>query len=124
MRKVLALFCLSAALVSFNTQAGKKSDNGVYRPTMATLPKSYLKKFPLNKATTDEIIQFVGTPDKTFSLGGSDFMTINIAAKTGNGIIEYTFEIKDGVVVNVTYLNSGNFFSVTQRESAKELQLP
>ena len=51
-------------------------------------------------------------------------MTINIAPKTGNGIIEYTFEIKDGVVVNVTYLNSGNFFGVTQRESAKDLQLP
>ena len=66
----------------------------------------------------------MGTPDKTFSLGGSDFMTINIAPKTGNGIIEYTFEIKDGVVVNVTYLNSGNFFGVTQRESAKDLQLP
>ena len=55
-RKVIALLCLSTVLIAFNVQAGKKSDNGVYRPTMATLPKSYLKKFPLYKATTDEII--------------------------------------------------------------------
>lgn len=31
-------------------------------------------------------------------------------------MIEYPFEVKDGVVVNVTDLNSGNFFCVTQED--------
>jgi|SRR5690348_1969126 len=119
--------CLAMVLCLFlglagQALAGEASPNGIYRPTLSTWPKTYLKNFPLNRITTEEVVQYVGTPDKTFSLGGSDFMTINIEPKRGGGIIEYTFEIKNGVVVNVTYLNSGNFFGVTQRESAKELQ--
>lgn len=103
--------------------AKDKSEHGVYRPTLSTNAKSYLKKFALNVATTDEVIQYVGTPDKTMSLSGADFLTYNIDPDD-NGVIEYTFELKEGVVVNVTYLNSGNFFGVTQRESAKQLQSP
>ncbi len=119
--------CLAMVLFLFlglsgQVLAGDASPNGIYRPALSTWPKTYLKNFPLNRITADEVIQYVGTPDKTFSLGGSDFMTINIEPKNGNGVIEYTFEMKNGVVVNVTYLNSGNFFGVTQRESAKELQ--
>jgi hypothetical protein len=123
-KKALALLLLLVAFATTGVIAKDKSANGVFRPTLSTNPKSYLKKFPLNVAVVDEVIQYVGTPDKTLSLSGSDFITYNIAPKSANGIIEYTFEIKDGVVVNVTYLNSGNFFGVTQRESAKQLQSP
>lgn len=87
-----------------------------------TNPKKYLREFPLNKAAQDEVIQYMGTPDKTYSLSGSDFLTYSIGTKTASGVVEYTFEIKEGLVINVTYLNSGNFFGVTQRESAKQLQ--
>jgi hypothetical protein len=123
-RKVLLLLALFLALAATSAAAGNTSPNGVFRPTLSTSPKSYLKHFPLNLATTDEVIQYVGTPDKSFSLSGSDYLTINIEPKGGSGVIEYTFEIKDGTVVNVTYLNSGNFFGVTQRESARQLQAP
>lgn len=124
MRNAIILLLLLVAGMATSVVAKDKSANGVFRPTLSTNPKSYLKKFPLNLATIDEIIQYVGTPDKTLSVGGSDFITYNIAPKTANGIIEYTFEVKDGVVVNVNYLNSGNFFGITQRESAKQLQSP
>jgi len=124
MKKLLAAFLLAASVFMIgNLLAKDKSVNGVYRPTLSTNPKKYLRQFQLEKATQDEVIQYVGNPDKTYSLGGSDFITYDIAAKGhASGVIEYTFEIKDGVVVNVTYLNSGNFFGVTQRESAKQLQ--
>lgn len=115
---------LLLAFAATGAIAKDASEHGVYRPTLSTNPKSYLKKFSLNVATTDEVVQYLGTPDKTMSLSGSDFLTYSIAPKTATGVIEYTFEIKDGVVVNVTYLNSGNFFGVTQRESAKALQSP
>ena len=107
-----------------SASAADKSPNGVYRPTLSTSARSYLKKFPLNKVAVDEIVQYVGTPDKSFSVAGSDYLTFNIEPKTGSGIIEYTYIVKDGVVINVTYLNSGNFFGVTQRESAITLQTP
>ncbi|TLX20677.1 hypothetical protein [Thermomonas fusca] len=124
MKKIIALLLLTLAMLTTgNTFAKDKSENGVYRPTLSTNPKKYLREFQLNKATPDEIIQYVGAPDKTYSLGGSDFITYNLATQKG-GIIEYTFEVKDDLVVNVTYLNSGNFFGVTQRESAKQLQSP
>ncbi len=119
MKKLLLLVIM--LLMTMPVFAGRKSENGVFRPTLSTLPKSYLKKFPLNKITADEVIQYVGTPDKTFARDGVEYLTVNISPKS-DGVIEYTFQIKDGVVINVTYLNSGNFFGVTQRESAIELQ--
>jgi hypothetical protein len=59
---------------------------------------------------------------RTYSLGGKDYVTYDIEPKGGKGKIEYTLILKDGVVVDVTYLNSGNFFGVTQHEAATELQ--
>ena len=124
MKNLLLVIVLALAfgIPASHASAGDTSPNGVSRPTLSTWPKTYLKDFPLGRVSADELIQYVGTPDKTYSLGGSDFVTINIEPKSGNGVIEYTFEVKNGIVVNVTYLNSGNFFGVTQRESAKELQ--
>lgn len=123
MLKILKALFLAVLLLPAGAIAKDKSANGVYRPTLSTNAKKYLRQLPLNVIATDEIIQYIGTPDKTFSLAGSDFVTYNIDPDD-NGVIEYTFEIKDGVVVNATYLNSGNFFGVTQRESAKQLQMP
>ena len=120
---LLTLLFMGVANVT-SVNAADKSPNGVYRPTLATRATSYLKKFPLNKVAVEEIIQYVGTPDKSLSVAGSDYLTFNIEPKSGSGVIEYTFVVKNGVVVNVTYLNSGNFFGVTQRESAIELQTP
>ncbi len=124
-RIAAAFFAIASLLLSPDVLAGKKSDNGVFRPTLSTNAKKYLRAFPLNRIAAAEILQYIGTPDKTMSLGGSDFVTYDIASRQhASGVIEYTFEMKDGVVVNVTYLNSGNFFGVTQRESARELQSP
>ncbi len=122
--KKLALLLTLLFMGVTSVSASDKSPNGVYRPTLSTSARSYLKKFPLNKVAVDEILQYVGTPDKSLSAASSDYLTFNIEPKNGNGVIEYTFVIKDGVVVNVTYLNSGNFFGVTQRESAIKLQTP
>jgi len=98
------------------------SSSGVYRPTLATPPKSYLTNFPLNRATETEVLQFVGNPDKVNDSAGTKYLTIRIQTPQATGIIEYTYQIQKGVVTDVTYLNSGNFFGVTQRESAKALQ--
>ena len=120
-------FVLFLALVFIgvgSASAADKSSNGVYRPTLSTHATAYLKKFPLNKVAVDEIVQYVGTPDKSLTIAGSDYLTYNIEPKNGNGVIEYTYIVKDGVAVNVSYLNSGNFFGVTQRESAVKLQTP
>ena len=122
MRQVFAMFFLLIALVPSIALAKEKSENGVYRPTLSTNPKKFLRELRLNKVTADEVIQYVGAPDKSHSLGESDFVTYNIDPDD-TGVIEYTFEIRDGLVVNATYLNSGNFFGVTQRESAKQLQV-
>jgi hypothetical protein len=122
--KKIALFLVLIFIGVYDVNAADASPNGAYRPTLSTNPRSYLKKFPLNKVATDEIVQYVGTPDKSLSVAGSDYLTFNIESKSGSGVIEYTYVIKDGVVVEVTYLNSGNFFGVTQRESAIKLQAP
>lgn len=110
------------ALLPLTAFAADKSPNGAYRPSLSTNARSYLREFPLNKVPAEEVVQYVGAPDKTYNLAGKDYVTYDIEPKGGKGVIEYTFVIKDGVVVEVTYLNSGNFFGVTQRESAIALQ--
>lgn len=121
MKKLMVFFAL--IFISVGSASGAdRSPNGAYRPTLSTSARSYLKKFPLNKVAVEEIVEYVGTPDKSVSIAGSDYLTYDIEPKSGSGVIEYTYIVKDGVVVNVTYLNSGNFFGVTQRESALKLQ--
>ncbi|MBN8923317.1 MAG: hypothetical protein BGP10_01190 [Rhodanobacter sp. 68-29] len=115
-------FAVVLAVLPIIAIAADKSPNGVYRPSLSTNARSYLRDFPLNKVPADEIVQYVGAPDKSYSLSGKDYITYDIEPKGGKGIIEYTFVVKDGLVVEVTYLNSGNFFGVTQRESALALQ--
>jgi len=103
--------------------ASDKSPNGVFRPSLSTIAKSYLRNFPLAKVPAEEVVQYAGALDKSYSLGDKDYVTYDIEPKGGKGTIEYTFVVKDGVVVGVTYLNSGNFFGITQRESRRSFNI-
>lgn len=114
--KWTALFLLLAVNVAM---AG---DYALKRPTLSNNPRSYLKKIPLDGSiSVDDVIASIGTPDKTFERGEQEYLTFNISPKS-EGVIEYTYVLQDGKLVDVTYVNSGNFFGVTQRESAKALQ--
>ena len=113
---VIALFIVGCA-------TGRVSENGIYRPSLSTYPRPYLKSFPLDKISEAELIEYVGMPDKTYSSGSAKYFTIDIGSKNSNGKIEYTYIISSGVVHNVTYVNAGNFFGVTQNESARLLQI-
>ncbi|MGN6280743.1 hypothetical protein, partial [Frateuria sp.] len=93
MKKLVLLFALVFLGIG-SASAADKSPNGVYRPTLATRAKSYLKKFPLNKVAVDEIVQYVGTPDKSMNIAGSDYLTYDIEPKSGSGVIEYTYIVK------------------------------
>lgn len=119
-RFVLGLaLCLVVAAPAF--AGDKKGPSGLYRPTLSTFSNKYLRNVKLGVATQQEVIDYVGMPDKTTKIGDVDYLTYDIGNRKG-GIIEYTFQIKDGVVIDVTYLNSGNFFGVTARDSARQLQ--
>lgn len=97
-------------------------DYALKRPTLSNNPRTYLKKIPLDGSiSVDDVLSSIGTPDKTFERAGQEYLTYNISPKS-NGVIEYTYVIKDGKLIDATYVNSGNFFGVTQRESAKALQ--
>lgn len=115
MKNHLIILALSTVIVGCANPTGP---SGVYRPTLSTIPKSYVSSFPVNRATEQEVIQYVGNPDKMTESNGTKYATINIAPAGSNGVIEYTYEIQKGVVTKVTYLNSGNFFGVTQREAS------
>lgn len=115
MKLSLILFAICSILPGC---VNPSSPSGVYRPTLSTIPKSYVATFPVNRATEQEVIQYVGNPDKTTESNGTKYATINIAPAGSNGVIEYTYEIQRGIVTKVTYLNSGNFFGVTQRETS------
>ncbi len=115
MKNQLLILALCSIVIGCANSTGP---SGVFRPTLSTIPKSYVSSFPVNRATEQEVIQYVGNPDKMTESNGTKYATINIAPAGSNGVIEYTYEIKKGIVTKVTYLNSGNFFGVTQRETS------
>jgi hypothetical protein len=106
----------------FLTGVSLAGDYSLKRPTLSNNPRTYLKNIPLDGSiSVDDVLSSIGTPDKTFERAGQEYLTYNISPKA-NGVIEYTYVIKDGKLIEATYVNSGNFFGVTQRESAKALQ--
>lgn len=72
------------------------SQNGVYRPDIYTKPWAYVKSFPINKATKQDILSYVGIPDKTYSENGIEYLSYKLTER-----IEYTYFIKEGIVFDV-----------------------
>jgi len=93
------------------------------RPGLSDNPRSYLKEFPLGTVSVEDVIEKIGTPDKSVTVADTTYLTYDIQGNNNHGgRIEYTYIVKDGVVTNVKYLNAGNFFGMEQKEDAKQLQ--
>jgi len=85
------------------------SVNGVYRPSAGTFRHTYIKEFPVNKATKQEVLDFVGTPDKTHIYDGIEYLTF-ITENDPTWHVEYSYLVKDGIVVDVKVISQTPIF--------------
>lgn len=92
--KYLAITILLLSFIA--CASAPRSASGVYRPDIYTQPGSYAASFPVNKASKQEVISFVGVPDKTYKDGDIEYLSYRLHER-----IEYTYYIKDGIVIDV-----------------------
>lgn len=83
-----------------------------------TNPKTYLKKFPLNETTQTQIYEALGAPESTLKMGGLDVWIYKYGE--GYGLRKYSFEIKDGIVVEVRYNDQGPYNGKTASGMQKD----
>jgi hypothetical protein len=105
MKKIFAIAVAALILISC---AAATSPSGVYRPSLMTTRHSYVENFPCGTATKQEVLTYVGTPDSTHKDDGIEYLTYTIRDDQ-HGKIQYTYFIKDGVVVDVRVMNHWTF---------------
>jgi len=100
---LLAVVCLAGCATA------PRSVNGVYRPgTFAGLGYSYVAEFPVKQATKQEVLDFVGPPDKSYISDGVEYLYYTISADSF-GSREYIYYIKDNVVFDVKFINKNPY---------------
>ena len=114
MKKVAILFAIT--LYFLVSGCGTPVKDGYSKPTLWTIPTSYLDSFPLGKVTKENLINNLGVPDKTSVLEGKTYYSYELG---GQGKKEYVYELTDGVVTDVRYHDQGpyNGSSAKQRQS-------
>jgi len=115
----MKILLLLLTLVITGCASTSTSEKGIYRPTGWTNNEAYLKEFPLNIVTEQEVFDHVGIPDKIVTSGDRKYLTIEIM-NTPSQTMNYIYEIQKGVVTNVLYSNTGNLGDL--RLSAKNLK--
>lgn len=101
--KYLTILILLLSFIACAT--APRSTSGVYRPSLGTMRNSYIAQFPVNKATKQEILDFVGAPDKVYTSNDIEYLTY-IISDDAYGKIEYTYFIKDNLVIDVKMINN------------------
>lgn len=84
-----------------------------------TNPKTYLGKFPLGKVTQQEVLKQLGVPKQSVTLAGVEYWSYPIT--NGDRVPTYTFQIKDGKVIDVQY-NNPNALRTYDGLTASEVQ--
>ena len=102
------IFAIAVAVLLLMSCAGAKSPSGVYRPSTMTQRNSYVKNFPCGTATKQEVLTYVGTPGSSYKDDDVEYLTYTVKDDQ-YGKIQYTYFIKDGVVVDLRCTNHWTF---------------
>jgi len=114
MKKTTILIAIAMSL--FLLGCGTPIRGGFSKPTIFTIPPSYLDSFPLSQVTEESLINNLGLPDKTSNFKGKTYYSYELGR--GQGKRQYVYEITDGIVTDVRYHDQGpyNGSSAKQRQ--------
>lgn len=110
MKRLLLILCLLTVAVMSACATAPRSATGVYRPSIGTARHIYIAEFPVNKATKQEVVSFIGVPDKSYTSDGIEYLTYTIQDEP-TWKLDYTYYIKDGMVVDVKVVSQTPLFS-------------
>jgi hypothetical protein len=101
------------------------SVHGVYRPQLITDRSQYVRDFPVNKATKQEVLDFVGAPDKTYKDGDLEYLTYSVVPQGtslwpgASSKFEYTYVIRNNIVVDVIFINDAGIFGIERHQHSQ-----
>lgn len=105
--KRLTFLLLAIAIIG--CASAPRSVTGVYRPSeFAGLAYTYIAEFPVNKATKQEVLGFVGPPDKSYTSDGIEYLTY-IIVENPNHKLQYIYYIKNDIVFDIKTINQNPF---------------
>jgi len=81
---------------------------GGLRPTLFTIPPSYLKSFPLGSITEDDLLVRIGPPENRIT-GPRGLTSIVYSVGSEYGRKTFTYVMKDGFVADVIYNDNGPY---------------
>lgn len=94
---------------------------GGIRPTMFSIPPSYLSNFPLDTVSPDEMILKSGPPDNVIKINGNDALVYRFGEL--DGVRSYTFISSNGFVSDVIYNDNGSYNGSTAKQyQSKKIQ--
>jgi len=114
MRKSILIFLICLCLTEYAAAKEVK----IPKPTIFTIPTSYLARFPLGVVTKDKLIDSLGVPDKTTQFEDKTYLAYEVGNKNSYGAREFVYVFLDNVVVDVRYNDQGPY----NGSSAKEIQ--
>jgi len=114
-RNIILFIALSMFLVAGSAMAKEAK---IPKPTIFTIPTSYLAHFPLGAVTKDKLIDNLGIPDKTTQFEGKTYFAYEIGNKNSWGAREFVYVLSDDIVIDVRFNDQGPY----NGSSAKEIQ--
>ncbi len=87
---------------------------GGLKPSILTMPPSYLSSFPLNTITEEEMMFKSGPPDKNIKIGDKKAMVYQMGEHLGKRT--YTYILDNDLIIDVLYNDDGPYNGSTARK--------
>ncbi len=87
---------------------------GGIRPTMFSMPPTYLSSFPLNQLTETEMMVKAGPPDDVITYGGKRALVYRFGEMAGKR--SFTFLLDEDLIVDVVYNDNGPYNGTTAQQ--------
>lgn len=118
-KKAILFIVLSMFLVGNSAMAKNVK---ISKPTVFSIPTSYLAHFPLGVVTKNELIDNLGIPDKTTQFEDRVCLAYEVGDKNSAGAREYMFTLMNNIVVDVRYNDQGPYNGIHAQEIQNKIK--
>jgi hypothetical protein len=113
MRKSILIFLICLCF----TEYAAAKEIKIPKPTIFSIPTSYLARFPLGVVTKDKLIDSLGIPDKTTQFEGKTYLAYEVGNKNSWGAREFVYVLADNIVIDVRYNDQGAYNGLSAKET-------
>lgn len=90
------------------------------KPTVFTVPTSYIDSFPLGTVSEAAVIEKFGPPSREIEIDGKKAFAYELGEKNSFLHRTFTYTFVDGVVVDVLYNDSGPYNGISAQKRQRK----